>query len=54
VEPDILVTRGDYRGDEIAGAQCVQEAGGEVKVLAFWDGFSTTSLVEKIKGDVCS
>lgn len=54
VKPDILVKGGDYRPDEIAGAQCVQEAGGEVKVLAFWDGFSTTSLVEKIKGDVCS
>ena len=49
VQPDILVKGGDYKPDEIAGARCVQEKGGEVKVLSFWDGFSTTRLVEQIR-----
>jgi D-beta-D-heptose 7-phosphate kinase/D-beta-D-heptose 1-phosphate adenosyltransferase len=49
VRPDILVKGGDYRPDEIAGADCVQAAGGQVKVLSFWDGFSTTDIVNQIQ-----
>ena len=49
VQPDVLVKGGDYRVDEIAGAECVQAAGGEVKTLAFWDGFSTSNIVERIR-----
>ncbi len=49
VKPDVLVKGGDYRPEEIAGARCVQENGGEVKVLSFWDGFSTTHIVERIR-----
>lgn len=47
--PDILVKGGDYKPEEIAGAQCVWDAGGQVEVLSFWDGYSTTNLVEKIQ-----
>lgn len=46
--PDVLVKGGDYQPEEIAGSKCVWEKGGEVKVLSFWDGYSTTSMVEKI------
>lgn len=47
--PDVLVKGGDYQPADIAGAQCVWDAGGQVEVLSFWNGYSTTSLVEKIQ-----
>lgn len=49
LEPDVLVKGGDYKPDEIAGAQCVWDKGGEVAVLSFWEGYSTTSMVDKIQ-----
>ncbi len=49
VKPDVLVKGGDYQPHEIAGAGCVQAAGGAVKVLSFWDGFSTTDIVNRIR-----
>ena len=47
--PDVLVKGGDYRPDQIVGADCVRRAGGEVQVLGFVDGFSTTGLIERIR-----
>jgi len=49
--PDVLVKGGDYKPEEIAGSKCVWDAGGQVEVLSFWDGYSTTSLVEKIQDE---
>lgn len=48
VLPDLLVKGGDYLPDQIAGAQAVLAAGGEVKVLGFVDGVSTTAIVRSI------
>ena len=50
VLPDVLVKGGDYKIEDIAGAQCVQKAGGEVKVLTFKDGCSTSAMIDKIRG----
>lgn len=47
--PDILVKGGDYKPDEIAGADAVVENGGSVKVLGFLDGRSTTQLINRIR-----
>jgi len=49
LEPDVLVKGGDYKPDEIAGAQCVWDKGGEVAVLSFWEGYSTSRMVDKIQ-----
>jgi len=49
VKPDILVKGGDYTPDQIAGANCVWEAGGEVMVLNFWQGHSTTKIIERLQ-----
>ena len=54
VKPDVLVKGGDYNLSEIVGAKEVLAWGGEVKSLDFYDGFSTTSLIEKIIKDVQS
>lgn len=47
--PDILVKGGDNDADEIPGGDCVREAGGEVMVLTYVDGISTTKIIESIK-----
>ena len=47
--PDVLVKGGDYQPAEIAGAQDVEKAGGEVKILSFVEGYSTTDMINKIK-----
>ncbi|ERJ18318.1 Bifunctional protein HldE [Salinisphaera shabanensis E1L3A] len=49
--PDVLVKGGDYTPDQIAGGDCVRNAGGEVRVLDFVDGYSTTSIIERMNSD---
>ena len=49
VEPDVLVKGGDYTVDQIVGADLVQSSGGEVAVIDFLDGRSTTRIIEKIQ-----
>ncbi len=48
VKPDVLVKGGDYTKENIVGAEFVESFGGEVKVIPFVEGKSTTSLIEKI------
>lgn len=48
--PDILVKGGDYRVDQVVGGECVRKAGGEVRILDFLSGHSTTSLIRRIQG----
>ncbi|MBL7953139.1 MAG: D-glycero-beta-D-manno-heptose 1-phosphate adenylyltransferase [Flavobacteriales bacterium] len=47
--PDVLVKGGDWKADQIVGANVVTARGGEVRSLKLVDGFSTTALVEKIR-----
>ena len=47
--PDVLVKGGDYSMDEMIGREEVQAVGGEVKVIPFIHGKSTTSLIQKIQ-----
>ncbi|KUJ71350.1 bifunctional D-glycero-beta-D-manno-heptose-7-phosphate kinase/D-glycero-beta-D-manno-heptose 1-phosphate adenylyltransferase HldE [Thiomicrospira sp. WB1] len=51
LQPDILVKGGDYQPDQIAGADCVLASGGQVEVLSFWQGHSTTELVKKAQAE---
>jgi D-glycero-beta-D-manno-heptose 1-phosphate adenylyltransferase len=46
--PDVLVKGGDYRPDDIVGAAEVRAHGGEVVVMPFLEGYSSTSLIEHI------
>ena len=48
LKPDLLVKGGDNDPDNIPGAACVREAGGEVKVLSYVDGVSTSAIVNSI------
>jgi D-beta-D-heptose 7-phosphate kinase/D-beta-D-heptose 1-phosphate adenosyltransferase len=48
VLPDVLVKGGDYKTDEIAGAKEVLNNGGEVRVLAFREGQSSSRIIDKL------
>ncbi|MDE2091353.1 MAG: bifunctional D-glycero-beta-D-manno-heptose-7-phosphate kinase/D-glycero-beta-D-manno-heptose 1-phosphate adenylyltransferase HldE [Gammaproteobacteria bacterium] len=48
--PDILVKGGDYKPEQVAGYRCVTNNGGQVRILKFIDGISTTSTIDKIRG----
>ena len=48
VLPDVLVKGGDYTVDQIAGAHAVVANGGQVEILQFVDGVSTTNIIETI------
>lgn len=48
-KPDFLVKGGDNNPDEIPGAKEVRENGGEVMVMDYIDGFSTTNTINRIK-----
>ena len=49
IGPDVLVKGGDWKEEQIVGADVVKARGGEVRSLKLVDGFSTTALVEKIR-----
>ena len=51
VLPDLLVKGGDYKPEEIAGGAEVIENGGEVRVLQFEDGCSTTAIIKTIRNE---
>ena len=51
ISPDVLVKGGDYAIDEIAGHEHVLESGGEVIILEFVEGFSTTATIKRISTD---
>jgi D-beta-D-heptose 7-phosphate kinase/D-beta-D-heptose 1-phosphate adenosyltransferase len=50
LKPHVLVKGGDYTEDQIAGAKEVRAAGGEVIIVPFMEGYSSTAIVEKIAG----
>ena len=49
LRPDVLVKGGDYGGKRIAGADVVEAYGGRIEIVPFVDGFSTTSLLERLR-----
>jgi D-glycero-beta-D-manno-heptose 1-phosphate adenylyltransferase len=49
LQPDVLVKGGDYKVEEIAGAKEVMERGGRVVINPIVEGFSTTSIIQKMK-----
>ncbi len=50
VLPDVLVKGGDYTIEQIVGAKEVMANGGEVRIVPILEGFSTTSIIQKMKG----
>jgi len=50
IMPDVLVKGGDYRPNDIAGAKDILKNGGEVRVLAFREGHSSSNIIDKLRG----
>ncbi len=49
LQPDILVKGSDYKAEDIVGYDVVMGKGGSVETIDFVEGFSTTTIVERIK-----
>jgi rfaE bifunctional protein nucleotidyltransferase chain/domain len=49
LQPDEVAKGGDWKPEQIVGADVVKARGGEVRSLKLVDGFSTTALVERIR-----
>ena len=47
--PDVLVKGGDYDLDGIVGRDAVEKAGGDVRVLPFVEGYSTTDILTRLR-----
>ena len=48
IRPDVIVKGGDYLKKDVVGYKILSEYGGEVIILPFTKGFSTTQILEKI------
>lgn len=48
VQPDILVKGADYKPEDIVGYDIVTGRGGKVVTIPFVEGFSTTSIIQKL------
>ena len=51
IKPNVLAKGGDYTEETIVGAKEVLETKGSVHVIPFLDGHSSTSIINKIKGE---
>lgn len=49
--PQVLVKGGDYRPEDIAGSRDVLQHGGEVRVLAFHPGQSSSRIIDKLRDE---
>ncbi|MEA2102250.1 MAG: D-glycero-beta-D-manno-heptose 1-phosphate adenylyltransferase [Thermodesulfobacteriota bacterium] len=50
LRPDVLVQGGDWKVDDIVGADIVRSNGGRVLSIDLKEGYSTTAVIEKIRG----
>jgi len=50
VRPDVLVKGGDYEDREVVGREFVEAHGGRVELVPLLKGYSTSALIERIRG----
>jgi len=51
IQPDVLVKGSDYKAEDIVGYEIVSAKGGNIVTIDFLEGYSTTAIEEKIKGE---
>ena len=49
VQPNVLVKGSDYNEEDIVGYDIVKSNGGSIKTIDFLEGYSTSSIIEKLK-----
>ena len=52
IRPDLYVKGGDYDIDALEETRFVRSYGGDARAIAFREGFSTTSLVQRIRAGI--
>lgn len=51
IKPDILVKGADYKPEEVVGKDLVESYGGQLHLVSFVDGHSTTNIINKMRGE---
>lgn len=51
IQPDVLIKGSDYAVNDIVGSDIVIAKGGKVITIDFIEGYSTSSIIEKLKKD---
>ncbi len=46
--PNLIVKGGDYKKESVVGYELMKKSGGDVKILNFIEGFSTTKIIDKM------
>lgn len=49
IKPDVLVKGGDWGPDQVVGADVVRQNGGQIVLVPYLKGFSTTEIIERIQ-----
>ena len=49
IKPDVLIKGGDYKIDNIVGAEFIQQNGGRVVLSDYKNGHSTSDIIKKIE-----
>jgi len=52
IRPDVLVKGGDYKVEEVVGRDIVEARDGQIRILPYIDGKSTTKMIERIRGEI--
>ncbi len=52
LKPDVLTKGGDWKVNDIVGADIVLAKGGDVVSLSFVKGLSSTMIIDKLKGEL--
>ena len=50
LRPNVLVKGGDWGEDEVVGSDVVKQNGGRVELVPYLKGFSTSEIIEKVRG----
>ena len=51
INPDIITKGGDYKKNDVIGKELMNKKSGEVVIIPLTQGYSTTSILEKIKNE---
>lgn len=49
LKPQVLAKGGDWSAGKIIGADVVEHEGGQVVLIPYLEGFSTTKIIERIR-----
>ena len=48
IKPDFLVKGGDYNENDIVGSDFVKASGGQVEIIKFLDGYSSSNYIDNL------